>query len=83
MFQACVSISVCIFYVFINIYTGYVCINGHTAGLRYKNKIYRPTYFSVARYANTTKQILGLSGVSKQNKNCNLCCYIVGFYIVL
>ena len=29
MFQACVSISVCIFYVFMNIYmyTGYVCIN--------------------------------------------------------
>ena len=32
MFQACVSISACIFYVFMNIYTGYVCINGHTAG---------------------------------------------------
>ena len=32
MFQACVSISACIFSVFMNIYTGYVCINGHTAG---------------------------------------------------
>ena len=30
MFQARVSISACIFYVFMNIYTGYVCINGHT-----------------------------------------------------
>ena len=42
MFQACVSISVCIFYVFMNIYTGYVCINGHTAESKKKN--YRPTY---------------------------------------
>ena len=32
MFQASVSISACIFYVFMNIYIGYVCINGHTAG---------------------------------------------------
>ena len=31
-FNTCVSISVSIFYVFMNIYTGYVCINGHTAG---------------------------------------------------
>ena len=44
MFQACVSISVCIFYVFMNIYTGYVCINGHTAGGKKRKKIYRPTY---------------------------------------
>ena len=41
MFQACVSFSACIFYVFMNIYTGYVCINGHTAGGK---KNYRPTY---------------------------------------
>ena len=56
MFQACVSISVCIFYVFMNIYTGYVCINGHTAGGKKKKKdlpTYLP-YFSVARYSNTT-----------------------------
>ena len=54
MFQACVSISACIFYVFMNIklYTGYVCINGHTAGLKKKLPTYLP-YFSVARYANT------------------------------
>ena len=36
MFQACVSISVCVFYVFMNMCTGYVCINGHTAGLKKK-----------------------------------------------
>ena len=56
MFQACVSISACILYVFMNIYTAYVCINGHTAGLKKKIKKI-PThlpYFSVARYANTT-----------------------------
>ena len=38
MFQACVSISACIFYVFMNMYTGYVCINGHTAGEKKKKK---------------------------------------------
>ena len=34
MFQACVSISASILNVFMNIYSGYVCINvnGHTAG---------------------------------------------------
>ena len=60
MYQACVSISACIFYVFMNIYTGYVCINGHTAELlgKKKKKKYRSTYpiFSVARYANTKKK---------------------------
>ena len=50
MFQACVSISDCIFYVFMNIYSGYVCINGHTAGGK---KITDLPYFSVACYANT------------------------------
>ena len=53
MFQACVSISSCIFYVFMNIYiyTGYkmyVCINGHTPGLKKKN--YRPTYMYCIRH---------------------------------
>ena len=38
MFQACVSISACIFYVFMNIYTGYVCINGHTCTCWVKKK---------------------------------------------
>ena len=53
MFQACVSISACIFYVFMNIYSGYVCINGHTAGEKKNDlQMYLP-YFSVARYANT------------------------------
>ena len=53
MFQVCVSISACIFYVFMNIYTGYVCINRQTAGGKKKLPTYLP-YFSVARYANTT-----------------------------
>ena len=45
MFQACVSISVCIFYVFMNIYTGYVCINmGILLSKKKKKKNYRPTY---------------------------------------
>ena len=56
MFQACVSISACIFYV-LCIYTQGMCvfINGHTAGLKKKKNLptYLP-YFSVARYANTT-----------------------------
>ena len=44
MFQACVSISACIFYVFMNIYTGYVC-TVYTAGeKKKKKKNYRPTY---------------------------------------
>ena len=46
MFQACVFISACIFYVFMNIYSGYVCINGHTAGFK-KHHTYLP-YISVA-----------------------------------
>ena len=39
-----------------NIYTGYVCINGHIAGEKKKEKKDLPTYlpyFSVAHYANT------------------------------
>ena len=46
MFQACVSISACIFYVFMNIYTGYVCINemGILLGKKKKKKNYLPTY---------------------------------------
>ena len=51
MFQAYVSISACSFYVFMNIYTGYmyVCINGHTAELnKLLTYMYLP-YFSVAR----------------------------------
>ena len=55
MFQACVSISACIFYVsYEYIYTGYVCINGHTAGKKKKNTPTFLPYFSVACYANTT-----------------------------
>ena len=60
MFQACVSISACIFYVFMNIYTGYVCINGHTAGFKKKN--YLPTlFFSSPLRQYKTKQKIGLS----------------------
>ena len=69
MFQACVSISACIFYVFMNIYTGYVCINGHTAGSK-KKKI---PYFSVARYANTIFFFLPNAGtLASQIENNNI-----------
>ena len=51
MFQACVCIF-CFYW-----YTGYVCINGHTAGKKKKKKTDLP-YFSVARYANTTNLFL-------------------------
>ena len=50
MFQACVSISM-----FLWIYTGYVCINGHILlGKKNKKLPTYPPYFSVAHYANTT-----------------------------
>ena len=39
----------CICNVFMNIYTGYVCINGHTAGLKKNVPTYLP-YFSLARF---------------------------------
>ena len=56
MFQACVSISELYFMFLLIAYTGYVCINGHTAGLKKINQKNVPTYLpylSVARYANT------------------------------
>ena len=66
MFQACVSISACIFYVFMNIYTGYVCINGHTAGGRKKITdlhVHVPTLFisSPLRQYNNNNNKIGLS----------------------
>ena len=49
MFQACVFISACIFYVFNVYYTGYVCINGHTAGLKKKKlPTYLPYFFGLS-----------------------------------
>ena len=57
MFQECVSISACIFYVFMNIYTVYVCINGHTAG---EKKL--PTYLPYFQWPITPIQFFFFGG---------------------
>ena len=53
MFQACVSVSACIFYVFMNIYRVCVYKWAYCWVKKKKNLTTYLPYFSVARYGNT------------------------------